>query len=77
MFSSQLAKEWKYKWFGFWGAEQEYEGKSYRIAERVDSTCPIEIREKIVLAAQQVSEKCGLCDELLYFSAYRSDGTWL
>jgi hypothetical protein len=86
MFSNQIAKEWKYKWFGFWGMEEKYEGKHYEISEYLDPSCPPEILGKIVfylsnapmvLTAQQSAQKCSLCGEFIYPSAYRSDGIWL
>jgi hypothetical protein len=86
MFSNQLAKDWKYKWFGFWGSEEEYEGRRYEIEDYVDSSCPIEIRQTIVsyldtatvvLAGQHERHKCALCDELLESASFRSDNVWL
>jgi hypothetical protein len=86
MFANKLAREWKYKWFGFWGAEQKYEGKQYPIADYIDSTCPPEIIKQIVfylgnapviLVAQQPEQQCSLCNASIYPSTYRSDGIWL
>jgi hypothetical protein len=48
MFSSQLAKEWLYKWFGFRGKEQKYIGRFYTLEEYIDTTCPSDVRETIV-----------------------------
>lgn len=86
MFSTQLAKEWNYKWYGFWGAEEKYIGKSYKQEDYIDTSCPPEIREKIVsylsnapivLAGQVPQDECGFCNELIYPAAFRSDGVWL
>jgi hypothetical protein len=86
MFSNHLAKTWKYKWYGFWGAEIEYEGREFDLDEYIDDTCSTIIVEKIlfylsnapiILAAQQPSQKCGLCDEQVYYSVFKSDGIWL
>jgi hypothetical protein len=86
MFSNQLAKDWKYKWFGVWGAEEKYLGIKYGKEDYIDTTCPSDIREKIAfylenspfaLVAQQPSVKCPFCREDIYLSAYRSDGIWL
>lgn len=86
MFSSQLSKEWQYKWFGFRGDEKKYIGKFYELEDYVDTTCPPNIREKIVsylshapiaLAGQIPQRRCGLCDDLVYPASYRSDGVWL
>jgi hypothetical protein len=86
MFSNQLAKDWKYKWFGFWGSEEEYEGRRYQIEDYIDSSCSAEVRQKIVsylnngtvvLAGQHEPHKCAICDELLDSSSFRSDNVWL
>jgi hypothetical protein len=86
MFSAKLAKEWPYKWYGFCGAEEKYIGKTYKIEDYVDTSCPPEIKGKIisylensplVLAGQVPQDTCGLCEELVYPAAYRSDGIWL
>jgi hypothetical protein len=86
MFSNQLAKNWKYKWYGFWGAEVELEGREYDLDEYIDYTCPTEILEKILFylsnapeisSAQQPSQECFFCNEQLYLSVFKSDGVWL
>jgi hypothetical protein len=86
MFSNQLAKDWKYKWFGFWGAEEKYIGRCYKREDYVDISCPTKIREKIVLylssapmvlVGQVPLDECGFCDEPLHPASYRSDGVWL
>jgi hypothetical protein len=86
MFSNQISKSWRYKWYGFWGAEVETEGRVYDFAEYVDFTCPEEVLAQIlfyienspeILAAQQPSQSCALCDEKLYYSVFKSDGIWL
>jgi hypothetical protein len=86
MFSNEVANNWPYKWFGFWGSEKEYIGKVYKTEDYVDTTCSSELREKvsfyldqapIVLAGQLPKQKCGLCDELLESASFRSDGVWL
>jgi hypothetical protein len=86
MFSNQIAKEWKYKWFGFWGSEEKHLGKVYLAKDYIDTSCSEENRRKIsnylqyspiILAGQQSKQKCGLCDELAETPYYRSDGIWL
>jgi hypothetical protein len=85
-FSNKLAKEWNYKWYGFRGAEEKYIGKTYKLEDYVDTSCPPEIKEKIisyldtaplVLVGQVPERRCGLCDDLIHPAAYRSDGIWL
>lgn len=86
MFPNQVAQEWNYKWYGFWGAEEKYIGKTYKLEDYVDKSCPPQIKEKIisylssspvVLVGQIPEEKCGLCGELVHPAAYRSDSVWL
>jgi hypothetical protein len=86
MFSNQLSKTWKYKWYGFWGAELKYEGREYNLDEYIDNTCPVETLEKvlfyldrapIVPGEKRSSQKCGLCDSILNYSLLKSDGVWL
>jgi hypothetical protein len=86
MFSNQLAKEWKYKWFGYCGAEKEYIGRYYTLEEYVDTTCPPDILERIVFYLNNApmvmvggvpASSCGFCEDLVYSAAHRSDGIWV
>jgi hypothetical protein len=86
MFSNAIAKEWKYKWFGFWGLEEKYEGKIYQLKDYIDTTCSLITREMLVnylknaptiLVGQVQRQQCALCPELLEGAAFSSDGVWL
>jgi hypothetical protein len=86
MFSNQLAKKWPYKWFDFRGDEEKYVGRFFSLDDYVDTTCPLDIRAKIVsylssspiaLVGQVDKRRCGLCEELVHPASYRSDGIWL
>jgi hypothetical protein len=86
MFSNKISKEWQYNWFGIWGAEEKYLGIKYQKEDYIDTTCPKDIRDKIVfylinapfaLVAQQPAVKCPFCEDEIYLSAYKSDDTWL
>jgi hypothetical protein len=86
MFKNQLASEWKYKWFGIWGAEKKTLGFQYQKEDYIDTSCPAESRKKIAsylhnspfaLVAQQPAAECPFCGEDIYLSAYKSDGIWL
>jgi hypothetical protein len=86
MFSNQLAKEWKYQWFGFRGSEKKYVGRYYVLEDYVDKTCPPDVRKKLVfylsnspiaLVGQVPEDECGLCGDSIHTAMYRTDDVWL
>lgn len=86
MFSKAIAKEWKYKWYGFWGAEAHHGEVVYRVDDYIDSTCPVYIRKMVVNYLRNSpavantlpkKQKCEVCDDMLNISTYHFDGTWL
>lgn len=82
----ELALAWKEKWYGFWADEARILGRAFSLDEHVDATWqPEDITEliyylknsAIAIVAQTPKVKCGLCDELMHSSCYRSDGELL
>lgn len=82
----EIANTWDKKWFGFWGDEEKVTMHPFSIDDHVDSSWMPSDREKLVhylrsspvaIMAQVGDSKCGLCNELITGSCYRSDGEWL
>lgn len=81
-----FAEQWKEKWFGFWADEAEFTSKPFSLENHVDASWLPDDRDlligylktaPIVAMLQRQKDKCGLCEEAISNSCYRSDGELL
>jgi hypothetical protein len=81
-----FASAWRKRWFGFWGDEEQAMSRPFSLSEHVDETwAPNDLKRLIhyirsapvAVVAQAPEAKCGLCDQMIHLSCYRSDGEWL
>jgi hypothetical protein len=85
LFTNEVAINWPYKWYGFFGFEEEHGLKPFLLEDYQDFSCPEPIKKQIVnyLKSAPIATmgfhkpgKCK-CGALLHPSTYRFDGVWL
>jgi hypothetical protein len=86
MFSNQIANEWDFKWYGFFGAEEANGIKPFILEDYLDYSCPSEVKRKIVyylrkspvylFSFETTRSKCK-CGDFLCTGLFRADGIWL
>lgn len=81
-----FASMWNEKWFGFWAEEAELLKMTFSLDNHVDRDWNPAYRARLLdylrsspvaIVAQAQKVKCGLCDDQISNSCYRSDGELL
>lgn len=84
--ATEFATLWEQKWFGFWADEASLTNAPFSLENHIDVDWNPEDRNLLIdylkhapiaIAAQTQKVKCGLCEEKVNSSSYRSDGELL